>query len=252
MICALLLDADDAADFPGNTGTALGRPFSAYPLITAKSSSHIQRLYVLSSSPPVKAVALQYGAILLDPPAGQAPSREALLRHGAVLVARELKNEGSSLDLLAVLSSNSPALTRDILDGGIEALQARPELDSAVSVSSHNRFHPYYARRQNEKELLAPYVPAQAPADGEVWFPDGGLFVLRPRCLEKPSGPRPMSWLGLNVLPLKQWGASPIDYRWQLPSLEYWLKKHGFSDLSAGLERQPLPKPQPSPKKRPG
>lgn len=250
MICALLLDADDAADFPGNTGTALGRPLAAYPLITAKSSTHVERLYVLSASAPVKAVALQYGAVLLDPPAGQEHSKEALLRHGAALIARELKEEGSSLELLVVLSSNAPALTREILDAGIEAMQARPELDSAVSVCSQNRFHPFYARRQDAAGLLAPYVPAKAQADGEVWFPDGGVCVLRPANLEKNAGQPPMPWLGRNVLPLKQWGAGPVDYHWQLPCLEYWLKKHGFSDLSAGLERQPLPKPQPHAKRK--
>ena len=55
--------------------------------------------------------------------------------------------------------------------------------------------------------------------------------------------------LGRNVLPLKQWGGGKIDYHWQVPSLEYWLKKHGFADLSSNLEMQPLPKPQPAPKR---
>jgi hypothetical protein len=249
MICALMIDLDDSADFPGNTGVALGRPFSAYPVIVAKSSAHIQRTYVVTASQPVKGVALQYGSILIDPPAGEAPSAQALLRHGAALIGKELKEEGGSLELLVVLSANAPALTRELLDAGIEALQARPELDSAVSVSPNRRCSPLYARRQDKDGLLAPYAPPQADADSEVWFPDWGVCVLRPASLEKAAGPAPLPWLGRKVLPLKQWGGGPIDYHWQVPSLEYWLKKHGFADLSSNLEMQPLPKPQPAPKR---
>jgi len=68
MICSLMLDCDDSVDFAGNTGTALGRPLSAFPLMAAKNSRHIPRHFVVSSSPAVKAVTLQYDAALIDSP----------------------------------------------------------------------------------------------------------------------------------------------------------------------------------------
>lgn len=249
MICALMLDTDDSVDFQDNTGTALGRPLSAYPIMAAKSTPMIARIYVVTRSGPVKGVALQYGGIVIDPPQGEAHSAETLLRHGAAQIERELKEEGASLELLVVLLANAPALTRDLLEEGITALQERPQLDSAVSVSPYNRWNPFFARKEGPDGLLVPYVPAQSDIRGDVWFPDWGVTIIRPASLEKAGGPPPTPWLGRSVHPLKQWGGGPVDYHWQVPSMEYWLKKHGSSDLASRMEMQPLPKLQPSPKR---
>ena len=245
MICSLMVDSNDCADFPDNEGAALGRPLAAYPLMAAKSTRHVGRHFVVTDSPAVKAVALQYGAAIIDPPAGPAsPNR---LLHGCRAIREELKADSEALELLVVLHAHSPAVAVEAIEAGIEALQARPELDSAASVSAYNRFNPYFARREAAGGLLEPYVPFAATPPAEVWYPDWGVCVIRPRCLEATLGPEPFSWLGRKVLALKQWGGGPIDHRWQLPGLEIWLKKNGATDSSAGLE--PQPKPQPAPKK---
>ena len=53
----------------------------------------------------------------------------------------------------------------------------------------------------------------------------------------------------VKTLALKQWGGGPVDYQWQVPSAEFWLKKHGLSDLTPSRELQP--KPQPAPRGNP-
>jgi len=68
MICALLVDPDDSIDFPGNGAEVLGRPLAAYPLLAAKGSEHARRLYAQTRSEPVRRIAAQLGAIILDPP----------------------------------------------------------------------------------------------------------------------------------------------------------------------------------------
>ena len=67
-----------------------------------------------------------------------------------------------------------------------------------------------------------------------------GVTVLRPGHLEKSSGIGAWPWLGRQVLPIKTWGPGLIDFHWQLPGLEFWLKKNGIPDLSPNLERQPM------------
>jgi hypothetical protein len=249
MNCALLLDLDDSLDFPGNTGQALGRPLAAYPLMAARATGAIPRSYVVTSSPAIKTVALQNSAVIVDPPETEAPDAGALLRQGYRAVLEDLKADQETLDLLAVFFTNAPALTGGLLQKGLDALQGRPELDSAVSVSPLNRWHPHAAFRENAQELLEPYVKAAPNGRAEVWYPDWGAQLLRPRCLEGAcDGAPPFPWLGKRIFPMKQWGGGPIDYTWQIPSLEYWLRKHGYSDLSASLEPQPLPQLQPKKK----
>jgi hypothetical protein len=63
-----------------------------------------------------------------------------------------------------------------------------------------------------------------------VWFADMGVSIIRPRCLEDLNyGLLPQKWMGQKIYPLKQWGGCDVDFEWQVPMVEYWLRKHGFS-----------------------
>lgn len=252
MILALMIDPDDSVDFPGNDGVALGRPLATYPLMAAKASGRVERAYAVTASPPVRSAAVQYGAVLIDPPgkSGQPVPAETLLRHGWKTICEDLKDV-SGLEFVLVVFANAPAITGALINEAVDALQNQPQTDSAVSVSPLNRWNPFHALRQDAQGLLEPYVVAAPEPRGEALYPDWSLQVLRPRCLESASvGRPPFPWLGAKVLPVKQWGAGPIDYQWQIPSLEYWLKKHGVSDSSAGLEPQPKPQPKPQSDRR--
>ena len=246
LVCALLLDLDDAADFPGSEGSVLGRPLAAYPLMAARTSAHVRRIYAVTGSPPVKAAALQYDAIIIDPPPGK-PTLDSYLRHGSRQAAADLGHEGAGLELLVVLFPNAPAVTKGMIDIGIEALLDRPELDSALSVAPLERWAPGMTRRQAEDGLLVPFPPP-ASAAGPVWHCTRGVTVLRPSQVEQACGDGAWPWLGRKVFPIKTWGPGLVDFHWQLPGLEYWLKKNGIPDLSTRMERQPKPKPQLSPK----
>jgi hypothetical protein len=249
MNAALMLDLDDALDFPGNTAQALGRPLAAYPLIAARATAAFPRLYFVTASPALKTVALQNSAVILDPVEGG--DAEIQLRLGYQSILEDLKQDGQSLDLLAVFFSNAPALTGDLLQQGLDALHRDPALDSAVTVSPYNRWNPFFARKEGTDGLLEPFMKAGPDPRGDVWYPDWGAQILRARCLEgKAAGQPPFPWLGKKIFPMKQWGGGPIDYKWQIPSLEYWLQKHGFSDLNAHMEPQPKLQPAPKPKGR--
>lgn len=248
LVCALLLDLDDATDFPGNEGSVFGRPLSAYPLMAARTSAHVRRIYAVTASPPVKAAALQYDAIIIDPPEGKEPDIQTFLLHGYRQIVQDMAKESSRPELMAVFLSNAPAVSKDMVDAGVEALLDHPELDSALSVAPNSRKTPFEARLETEDGLMAQFVTPPEARTGPFWYPTWGVTVLRPRCLESLSGSQPRPWLGRKVFPVKQWGPGPIDHHWQLSGLEFWLKKNGIPDLSPNLERQPMPKPQLAPK----
>jgi hypothetical protein len=74
--------------------------------------------------------------------------------------------------------------------------------------------------------------------------------VARPRVLDTLGpGAAPLAYLGAKVLPLKQLGGGPVDRQWQVPKMEYWLKKQGVRD-NPRPEPQPKPKPAPKPHRR--
>jgi hypothetical protein len=248
MICALLLDADDSPDFPGNGAEVLGRPLCAYPLIAARHAREIGRTFVLTDSPTVRRVALQYGAHLLTPlrrePGAPPPSEAAMLAAAYPQIVDDLTAEKTELELLVVLHANTGAVHARHIDEGISALLDDETLDSAVTMSRYDRWAPNRAYRDGEGGQV---LPAARAADmGTPWFPDWGAQVLRPRLVAAVTPVSPeLSWLGAKVKALKQAGGGPVDYAWQVPKMEYWLKKQGFTETQ---RPEPKPKLQPAPK----
>jgi len=197
--------------------------------------------------------ALQHETIIIDSP--ELPHHGAVetpLLHGYRHILKELKAENETLDFLVVMFTHAPNVTGEIIDEGVEALLAKPGINSAVSVSQYNFFNPHAARHETKEGELEPMVPAGHHRHGpqaDVWYPDWGVFVLRPGCLDHIAhGPAHYPWMGKKSLPLKQWGGAPIEFPWQVPAAEYWLKAHNVSDLSPSLEMQPKPQPKASPK----
>lgn len=264
MICALLVDPDDSIDFPGNEAEVLGRPLAAYPLLAAKGSEHARRLYAQTASSPVRRIAVQLGAIILDPPhpteqcreevplphsVGKGPTDAARVLSGYRQIVDDLKAERGELELLVLLFANTGAVNTTLIDVGVQALLDDPDLDSAATVSSYNRWNPRRAFREAADGRLVPYAEC-LPEAGTSWFPDWGAAILRPRVLDAlGADAADLSWLGKKILPLKQAGGGPVDYSWQVPKLEYWLKKQGVRD-SPRPEPKPRLAPAPKPERR--
>jgi CMP-N-acetylneuraminic acid synthetase len=253
MICALMLGRDGSRGFPGkNTTPVLGRPLMAYPLLAAKSSKNVGEAYVSTDSPGIKKVALEYGAKIIDRPAElctpQALGEDAFA-HGYRVIRDSLKEESKELELLVLLFCNAATITSAMIDAGIEALRRDTKLDSAVSVSRYNMWSPLRARRETKGGLLEPFVPFETFGDpktlncdrdsqGDVWFADMSVSIVRPRCLENlKDGLLPQKWMGRHIFPIKSWGGCDVDYDWQLPGVEFWLRKNGWTDAVPAAAR---------------
>ena len=242
MICALLIGREGSRGFPGkNLYPVLGQPMMLYPLLAARQASGVERVYLSTDSARMGELALQHGARVLRRPAelaGDQALGEEVFEQGYRAIARELRAEGKAVDLLVLLFCNCPTVTSDLIEQGIDALRRNPEIDSAVSVSVYNMWSPLRARKVGPDGLLHPFVPFEAFGDpaslncdrdsqGDVYFADQGVSVVRPRCLENlKQGLLPQKWMGRKIHPLPQWGGLDVDYEWQIPQVEFWLKAH--------------------------
>lgn len=252
MIVAVLVDPDDSPDFPDDSAEVMGRPLAAYPLMAVKGSQFVRRVYAQSSSPVVARVAAQYAAVSLIPPKRADHERlsdETLIAHAWPQIVDDLQAEKTAPELLVVLFANTGAVSTRLIDEGVQALLDDPALDSAATVSLYDRWTPRRAMRENAAGRLEPYAEC-VPEAGDPWFPDWGAVVARPRVIEavKPTSP-PLAYLGKTVRPLKQVGGGPVDRLWQVPKMEYWLKKQGVRD---NPRPEPMPKLQPKADRRKG
>ena len=135
--------------------------------------------------------------------------------------------------------ANAPLVNENMINEGIKILNKNKKFDSAVSTSVYNMWSPLRARKLDKNGFLKPFVPFKTfgnpktlncdrDSQGSVFFADMSVSVVKPKCLEKLKyGLLPQKWMGKNILPIRCDGGLDIDYEWQVPQINYLLKKNG-------------------------
>ncbi len=240
MIAALLLGRKGSIGFPGkNLYPVLGHPLAFYPMRAALEAKHVDQTFLSTDDEELMELARANGVEVIVRP-DELCSKEALGEDAYAHGYREIRRRsGREIELMVLLFCNSPTVTGALIDRGIEALRERLDLDSAVSVSQYNMWSPLRARKEDSGGLLQPFVPFETFGDpatlncdrdsqGDVWFADMGVSIVRPRCLENmESGLLPQKWMGQRIFPLKQEAGLDVDYEWQIPLVEHWLRVYG-------------------------
>ena len=240
MIIAILMGRKESKGFPGkNLYRVLGRPLAYFPMKAAKDCPEINKMYLSTDDERLMKLAEENGIEIIQRPP-ELCTDEALGEHVYVHAYKMAKNEnkGHEIELVVLLMCNAPTITSKTISAGIKILRDNPEYDSAVTVSKYNMWSPLRARKIGEDGLLRPFVPFEVFGDlktlncdrdsqGDVWFADMGVSIVLPKCLENlESGLLPQKWMGQKIYPLKQWGGCDVDFEWQIPTVEYWLKKN--------------------------
>ena len=244
MIVAIVIGRKDSTGFPGkNLSPVLGNPLAFYSMAAARNSRSVDKVFISTDDKDLMGLARANNVnVITRPP--ELCTKEALGEDAFVHGYYEIKKQNPSKDIeiVVLLFCNAATVTSDLIDEGIRVLRENPKVDSAVSVSTYNMWSPLRARKIGEDGLLHPFVLFEAFGDpktlncdrdsqGDAWFADMGLSVVRPECLESlDDGLLPQKWMGQKIYPLKQWGGLDVDFEWQLPQVEYWLKKHGFTE----------------------
>lgn len=246
MIPALLIGREGSTGFPGkNVYPILGKPMMEYPLLAAQGCPSVQGIYVSTDSPRIKEISRSHGAHIIDRPQELCTPEslgEDVFVHGYHAI-RESLPASEQVEMLVLLMCNAPTITSQVIEEGIGVLRAHPDYDSAVSVSRYNMWSPLRARRIGNDGLLHPFLPFESFGDpktlncdrdsqGDVWFADMGVSIVRARNLEHlEDGLLPQKWMGQRIYPLKQWGGLDIDYEWQVPQASFWLQAHGYREM---------------------
>ncbi len=242
MIVALLIGREGSQGFPGkNIYPVLGKALMEYPLIAVTQAKTVDRIYVSTDSEKIKEIGKKYGARIIDRPPELCDSSalgENVFVHGYFTIKKDLARENKSIELIILMHCNSPTILADTIDEGVTVLRTNPDFDSAVTVSRYNMWSPLRARKVGDDGLLHPFVPFEVFGDpktlncdrdsqGDVWFADMGVSIVKPHCLEHiENGLLPQKWMGQKIYPLKQWGGCDVDYQWQIPQVEYWLRDY--------------------------
>ena len=249
---AILLGRKGSLGFPGkNVYKIMGRAAMEHPLLAANNSKYIDKVYVSTDDAYIMSIGKKYGAELISRPP-ELCTKQALFEDALVHGYFEIKKRlGEAPNYLVILMCNACQIDAAMIDEAIEKLEQDKNADSAVSVSIYNMWSPLRARKLNAEGYLDPFVPFETFGDpktlncdrdsqGNVYFADMNLSVSRARCLENiRGGLLPQKWMGKHILPVLNCAGCDIDYEWQIPLVEFWLKKHGFTAGRTPYDKKP-------------
>lgn len=238
MIPALILGRGGSVGFPGkNTYVVLGRPMMEYALLAAKHTPEIDEVYISTDSEEIKEIGRRNGAYIIDRPdylcTKEAKHQDAMI-HGYEYV----KALGKDIELVVLLQCNGPFILPKHLSEGIHALRSHLEFDSAATVSEYSAFTPARARLIGKDGSIRNFLSqeqlkganSERDSQGKIYFTDG-TFIVRPKCLEEiENGMLPYPWMGQKAYAIPNWGGLDVDTAWQVPQVEYWLRKEGFTE----------------------
>ena len=244
MIAGLVCGRPDGTFFRDrSTFPLIGRPMMVYPLLAARHARELQHVFLTTDSPAMGRVAERQGIAVLNRPrelTAAAVSLEAVVVDGHRQIVRTI---GDDLEALVVLLCNAPTVTADMIDKAIEVLRSNATWDAVVSVSLHNEFSPQDALRVGQHDRLEPFAPAIRP-QSDVYFADALVWVLRPdRYFAGALSQEPwlMNFVGRKVAPLVHEGYGDVDYLWQVPAVEGWLRRRGFTEEATPYDATPAP-----------
>ena len=210
-----------------------------WPLDAARGASQVDQIYISTDDPELAALADEFDASVITRPDYLATNEalgEDAFAHADGVIRNRLKDEGLTPELYVLLMANAVTISSRQIEDGISALRENKGLDSAVTVSRYNMWSPLRARKINNQGLLEPFVPFETFGDpatldcdrdsqGDVWFADMGVSVIRPQNLDRlDEGLLPQKWMGKKIYPIVNEGGLDVDYPFQLAQAEWWLR----------------------------
>jgi len=235
MIVAVNTGRKGSKGFPGkNMHNVLGHPLAYYSTKAAYDTKEIDRVYMSTDDKDLMKI-LDAEVIERPPSLCNDKALSSTVFYHALKVIED-KIYPEKVELIVLLMANAPCITSDQLSKGIKILRDNPQYDSAVTVSKYNMWSPTRARKVNDEGLLEPYAPgvlkdnvtSDRNSSMDAWFADMGASIVHPICLEDMfRGVPPQIWMGQKIYPLTQECGLDVDYEWQIPLVEYWLKTYG-------------------------
>ncbi len=240
---AILLGRKMSLGIPGkNVMPILGRPAMHYPILAAKYSRHIDKIFISSDDDRIFNEAAKFNLERIERPASLC-TNEALFEDALVHAYFEIRKRlREAPKYIVVLMCNAVTLSAELIDIAIDLLEANSEADSAVTVTKFNMYSPLRARKLDHNNYLKPFVPFEFFGDtsilscdrgsqGDSYFADMSYSVVRSQCLDNiEHGLLPQKWMGRNILPVYNTMGCDIDEPWQLDMSIRWLKENGFTN----------------------
>lgn len=227
---AIVFGKDENDSFNRYTFPILGRPAGSYSLLAAANSSKIDQVYLSSDSSGLLHIGENIEGVSLLRREISQPTLTEEVRVALSNIITQLKY---SPETVTILLANSPCITHEIINNAVTFLEENPDYDSVVTTMKRVEFSSTRIFRLNDANQFQRSNAEAEENDDEVYFLDRRAMVIRSEVIlnSKVKNNYYESLLGKSVHPvIQEEGIWDIDYIWQVPIVESWLKRNGFND----------------------
>lgn len=181
-----------------------GKPMIAYPIEAAKAARRIAKVYVSTDGLEIARVAEEMGCEIIWRPEELAGDH---VNHGEVIKHAVEQADSPGLQNVVILLGNTVMIDAELIDEALRLLEARPDIDSVMSVWEAADDHPMRALEIHEG-VLRPYgdpnrsVSTERQSYPPAYYYDQGIWAFRKECVQKREGPNPWWWMGKRSLPI--------------------------------------------------
>ena len=213
----------------------LGKPACLYPIIAAKKSKKIDKIFISSDSNYINKLGKKNNCEVLPRPKKLATDK-ALLSDAIFDAVNKVKDKYKIKNII-ILLCNSICINYQTIDKAITKLKNK-KLDTVTTISKFNMFSPVRSMKlKNNKvvnfipeKILSKYTPLSGDRDKSIdsYFITHSCTVSRINIfLNKNKNPMPFVWMGRNKGFIIQTNCiGDIDFEWQKQVAYWWLKKY--------------------------
>lgn len=228
---AIVFAKKEKTDFDRYTFPLLERPVAYYPIHAALYTSLIDSVFLSTDSPKLLLYGSTIGGLnILSREYSQDTLTEEIKKNLSLVV----ENTEQELNTVTILFANSPCITNDLIFNAISFLDENIQYDSVVTGMRRGEFSP--ARMYSHKNGRFEQDKGLLNYSDNVYFLDHRLMVTRPRNIlnNDIKSNYVESILGENIHPvIQQEGIWDIDYPWQIPQVERWLRQNQFTETKS-------------------
>jgi CMP-N,N'-diacetyllegionaminic acid synthase len=248
MIAALVTVRGGQTGFKDNALLPLlGRPILAYPYLAAAQARHVDRVFFSTDGPEIQDVGTNMGMEVVDRPhelSLRAVGHPEVIQHALSQITARYEQP----EILVVMLGNVATHEVGIIDKCIALLRENAHVDSCVTVSQRNEYHPLRAKSVLGRHLrctsrpearfdeIVPYVEAEGKISTNrqdlepVYFLNHAVWALRPECcLFTEGGQWPGAFMGETVVGIETDHGIDIRTIEDVAYSERWLTNHGWS-----------------------
>lgn len=219
-----------------------GKPMVQYPIHAAQAATRIGGVYVSTDGEGISQASLAAGATIIPRPdelGGDSVNHGIVIKHAVEWVDARVPD----LENVVLLLGNTVYIDGPIIDRCLAELEAKPELDSVMTVWEAADDHPYRALQINSDGLVETFggprkVSTERQSYPKAYYYDQGVWAFRKQTVQTQDGPNPWWWMGKRVMPIvRSWVTGrdihgPIDVFFS----EAWVD---HPEQVAVIEREP-------------